>query len=146
MRTHAAGNTWLAEAAPVPAAVHRAWAREELAEIPAGRSWTVAEAPLLPSLAAMQRIGSVRLGPVLATTEPDLAWWLLPLDAAEHLADVRRLTLRPDGWPLPCPPCESALDARIWLERPDGTGRLTDPVLLGAAFGPTGRLPAAAFG
>jgi len=32
---------------------------------------------------------------VLVETDPDRAWWLTPLDAAEHLADVRRLTPHP---------------------------------------------------
>ncbi|MFI1175677.1 hypothetical protein [Streptomyces melanogenes] len=146
MRSHAAGNAWLANAAPVPAAVHRAWVREELAAIPTGGTWIVAEAPIMASVEAMQRIGSARLGPVLAAPESDRAWWLLPLDATEHLADVRRLTLPSPGWLLHCPPCETSLDGRCWLERPDGTGRLTDPALLGAAFGPAGRLPAEAFG
>jgi hypothetical protein len=94
----------------------------------------------------MRRIGPERLGPVLADVDTDQAWWLLPADVGDELDDVRQVTVRPPGWVLECPPVLYHLSGRIWLERPDGSGRLTDPVLLGAAFGPGGRLPAEAFG
>jgi len=95
----------------------------------------------------MRRIGGDRLGPVLADIHTDRAWWLLPFDLAGELDDVRQITVRPHGWTLRCPPVLYALDDRVWLEAPDGSGRLTDPILLGAALGPGGpRLPAEAFG
>ncbi|WP_405879449.1 MULTISPECIES: hypothetical protein [unclassified Streptomyces] len=101
----------------------------------------------MPSVEAMKRIGN-RLGPVLADVETGLAWWLLPTTVGDELADVRQLTVRPSGWALKCPPAAYALHCRLWLEPPDGSGRLTDPVLLGAALGPGGgpRLSAEAFG
>ncbi|MGW1863737.1 hypothetical protein [Streptomyces collinus] len=34
-----------------------------------------------------------------------------------------------------------SLGGRWWLAIPDGTGHLTDPILLGAAFGPGGYRP-----
>nr|WTB34022.1 hypothetical protein OG781_35040 [Streptomyces sp. NBC_00830] len=51
------------------------------------------------------------------------------------------------GWPLRCPPVERYMDGYGWLEKPDGAGKLTSPIVLGAAFGPGGglRLPAQAF-
>jgi hypothetical protein len=143
-----AGQDWLLSCTASPATVQRAWAAEELAALTTGEHWRVAEAPLLPTVDALKRIGSNRLGPVLADVTVQLAWWLLPTSLGDELDDVRQLTVRPRGWVLKCPPVLYSLDGRLWLERPDGSGRLTDPILLGAAFGPGGgpRLPAEAFG
>jgi hypothetical protein len=143
-----AGQDWLRSCTASPATVQRAWAAEELAALTTGEHWRVAEAPLLPTVDALKRIGSNRLGPVLADVTVQLAWWLLPTSLGDELDDVRQLTVRPRGWVLKCPPVLYSLDGRLWLERPDGSGRLTDPILLGAAFGPGGgpRLPAEAFG
>ncbi|MFI9339950.1 hypothetical protein ACIG0D_01540 [Streptomyces sp. NPDC052773] len=132
-----AGQAWLLSCTNQPAHVQRAWDTEQLAPFTTGRHWRAAEAPLLPSIHAMRRIGSDRLGPVLADVEIDRAWWLLPPGLGDELDDVRQLTVRPDGWVLKCPPLYG-LGGRTWLKRPDGSGRLTDPVLLGAAFGPGG--------
>ncbi|MFC9911053.1 hypothetical protein [Streptomyces sp. NPDC059862] len=94
---------------------------------------------------AATRIREEQRGPVLADGELDRAWWLVPLDAAEKLADVRQLVVRPAGWSLHCPSMGSYVDGRFWLWRPDGSGRLTDAAVLAAAFGPGGyRLPAEA--
>jgi hypothetical protein len=38
------------------------------------------------------------------------------------------------------------LYASCWLEKPDGSGKLTDPVDLGAVFGRAGHLPTEARG
>lgn len=143
-----AGQDWLLSCTASPAAVQRTWASEELAAFTTGEHWRVAEAPLLPTVDALKRIGSDRLGPVLADVAVQLAWWLLPTSLDDELDDVRQLTVRPAGWILKCPPVLYSLDGRLWLERPDGSGRLTDPVLLGAALGPGGgpRLSAEAFG
>ncbi|MGW1409665.1 hypothetical protein [Streptomyces sp. NPDC002403] len=95
----------------------------------------------------MQRIGPDRLGPVLVYPSADLAWWLVPRGAEVSLADLGRLTVQPEGWALRCPPTDRCMDGRGWMERPDGSGDLTDPVVLGAAFGPGGpmRLSVSAF-
>lgn len=138
------GQDWLLSCTTKPTDARTLWDREELAPFMTGRHWLVAEAPLLQSMHAMQRIGSKRLGPVLADVEAELAWWLLPPDVGDQLDDVRPLTVQTRGWILDCPPVLYAVDGRMWLERPDGTGRLTDPVLLGAAFGPGGQLSEAA--
>jgi hypothetical protein len=108
----------------------------------------VAEAALAHSMDAIKRIGVPRLGPVLADVSQGIAWWLLPPTLGDELDDVRTITLRPRGWVLRCPPVLYPVRGRVWVERPDGSGRLTDPVLLGAALGPGGgpRLPAEAFG
>ncbi|WP_405585314.1 hypothetical protein [Streptomyces sp. NBC_01092] len=138
------GQDWLLSCTSEPTEVHRLWSAEELAPFRSGAHWRVAEAPLLPSVHAMKRIGSQRLGPVLADVEADRAWWLLPPTLGDELDDVRQLTVRRPGWVLRCPPVLYYVGGRGWLERPDGSGHLTNPVLLGAAFGPGGRLSEAA--
>lgn len=132
------GEDWLLSCTDAPTGVRTAWGAEELAPIVSGPHWRVAEAPLLPTVHVMKRIGSARLGPVLADVHVDRAWWLLPPNLSDELDDVRQLVVRPARWVLKCPPVLYGLDGRMWLERPDGSGRLTDPVLLGAAFGPGG--------
>ncbi|WP_329594029.1 hypothetical protein OG195_36120 [Streptomyces sp. NBC_01362] len=95
----------------------------------------------------MQRIGPDRLGPVLVYPSADLAWWLVPCGAEASLADLGRLTVQPEGWMLRRPPADRCIGGRGWMERPDGSGGLTDPAALGAAFGPAGplHLPVSAF-
>ncbi|MFE4336088.1 hypothetical protein ACFRQM_44050 [Streptomyces sp. NPDC056831] len=146
-RTRNPGTEWLASYASDPVRAHRRWASEELAPIPVGRCWLVAEANLMRSVDAMQRVGSDRLGPVLVHPEADLAWWLVPLGADQELADIRAITVRTPPWELHCPPAHAYMNGRGWLEKPDGSGTLTDPAALGAAFGPGGpmRLPVSAF-
>lgn len=138
-----AGEDWLLACADRPTDVRLAWAADELGRFRTGEHWRAAEVPLLRSLDAMQRIGSKRCGPVLADTALEAAWWLLPPVLGDDLDDIRGITIRPAGWVLACPPVVYPVHGRVWVEAPDGSGRLTDPVLLGAALGPGGhRLPA----
>ncbi|MFD4552110.1 hypothetical protein [Streptomyces sp. NPDC058466] len=143
-----AGHAWLLSCVICPAAIQRAWDAEELAPIETGPHWRAAEAPLRQSMDAIKRIGPDRLGPVLADVTSERAWWLLPPCLDDELDDIRLLTVHPRGWPLRCPPVLYPVRGRVWVERPDGSGRLTDPTFLGAALGPGGgpRLPAEAFG
>lgn len=140
-----AGDAWLADCSAHPTLVHTAWNTDALAPIPSGTLWLAAESKLLPAMKALNRIREEHRGPVLADTEADKAWWLVPLDAAEELADVRQVTVHVPGWPLHVPPTGWHLESRLWLRRPDGSGHLTDPAVLAAAFGPGGsRTPAEA--
>lgn len=142
-----AGDAWLADCSAHPALVREAWDKEVLAPIRSGEHWLIAETPLIAAMRAINRIHSERRGPVLADTELDKAWWLMPLHASEELADVRPVTVHPPGWTPRCPPTGWHLDSSLWLNRPDGSGRLTDPAVLAAAFGPGSyRLPAEARG
>lgn len=142
-----AGDNWLANCAEWPDLVRQAWRVEALGTIATGTRWLAAEAPLVVVLAAMKRIPHAELGPVLADPTVEKGWWLVPLDAADHLSDIRQLRVRPPGWPLRCPPTGWQLCGRFWLQPPDGSGLVTAPPLLGAALGPGGpRLPAEAFG
>lgn len=141
-----AGQEWLLSCALHPADAQHAWDTETFAEIPAGPYWRVAEAPLTRSVEAIHRIGPDRLGPVLGDVYREVAWWLLPPGVADELDDVRGVTVHPAGWVLRCPPVQRSMEGRWWIEGPDGSGRLTDPLLLGAAFGPGGRPSREAFG
>ncbi|MFG2554961.1 hypothetical protein [Streptomyces sp. NPDC048581] len=141
-----AGQDWLLSCARNPSAVCRAWAADELARIPSGEYWLVVEGPLLQSIQAMKRVGSQKLGPVLVDGPTSRAWWLLPPGLGNDVGHVPQLTVHPSGWQLACPPVLYAINERTWLERPDGSGRLTDPTALGVAFGRTGRPHAEALG
>ncbi|MEU1183067.1 hypothetical protein ABZ464_36595 [Streptomyces sp. NPDC005820] len=132
--TWLAGQDWLLSCARNPTAVRRAWAADECACIPSGGHWMVAEGSLLPSLRVMKFLGAGRLGPVLVDVAAGLAWWLIPADPGGGLDHIRQLTVHASGWPLMCPPVLRPVGERGWLERPDGSGDLTDPVELSAAF------------
>ncbi|UOB12034.1 hypothetical protein MQE23_24545 [Streptomyces sp. HP-A2021] len=131
-----AGDAWLAGCSAHPALVREAWNLEALAPIPSGNAWLAAEAPLVASMQAPNRIRPERRGPVVADPTLDMAWWLVPLDAADELGDLRTVTVQPVGWPLHCPPTGWPACGRFWLTRPGGSGELTDPAVLAAAFGP----------
>ncbi|MGW8377937.1 hypothetical protein [Streptomyces sp. ODS28] len=143
-----AGAIWLAGFTGDPGSAFVRWQRGELARIPSGRGWLVAEAPLMHSIRAMGRLSpSGKLGPVLGHAEADRAWWLLPLDAEHHLAHLAgQLTVHTPGWPLPCPSPDRYAHGRGWLEKPEGNGTLTAPAALRSALGNVGALPAEAGG
>ncbi|MEV6855774.1 hypothetical protein ACIF6I_30165 [Streptomyces microflavus] len=75
------------------------------------------------------------LGLVLFDPGADRAWWLLPAETDEMLSDFRRITAHATGWALSCEPAERYVNAPGWLDKPDGSGRLTAPAAPGAAFG-----------
>ncbi|MFC8512009.1 hypothetical protein [Streptomyces sp. NPDC057257] len=136
-----AGDAWLADCSAHPDLVRQAWWIEALAPIPSGTHWLAAEALLVTTMQALNRIREEHRGPVLADPQLDRAWWLVPSNAADELADVRAVAVRPFGQPLHCPPTGWQVCGRFWLHRPDGTGRLTDPAVLAAAVGPGGYRP-----
>ncbi|MBT2675802.1 hypothetical protein J7E95_34425 [Streptomyces sp. ISL-14] len=140
-----AGDAWLADCSAHPALVREAWDKDLLAPITSGTRWLVAEARLATAYRMIGRIREERRGPTLADPESDKLWWLVPPNAPEELADVRQLTVQPEGWTLLCPPTRWVVGGRMWITCPDGSGQLTDPAVLAAAFGPGGyRLPAEA--
>ncbi|MEU0433714.1 hypothetical protein ABZ153_19140 [Streptomyces sp. NPDC006290] len=143
-----AGQDWLLSCADTPAETRSLWDADELGAFPTGGHWMVAETSLTHTMDALKRITPPRRGPVLSDVTQGIAWWLLPPTLGEELDDVRTITIHPRGWVLRCPPVLYPVRGRVWIERPDGTGRLTDPELLGAALSPGGgpRLPAEAFG
>ncbi|MEU7048062.1 hypothetical protein [Streptomyces eurythermus] len=132
------GQAWLLSCAPDPAAVQQAWDSGQLAAIPSGPYWRVAQVELSRSLDALGRLGSTPVGPILTDIYSSTAWWFLSLDLTDQLDDIAGLTVHPVGWALECPPVTHSLGGRWWLAIPDGTGRLTDPTMLAAALGPGG--------
>ncbi|GGR67353.1 hypothetical protein GCM10010269_02640 [Streptomyces humidus] len=138
--TRQAGQDWFLGCIRHPTDVLRTWAAGELARIPSGEHWRVAEGPLLFSLRAMKYLGSRRLGPVVADVATGQAWWLLPTGLRDELDDVPQLTVQPQGGLLACLPVLNTIGERGWLEPPDGSGRLTAPAALRIAFGAGERL------
>ncbi|MEU1019263.1 hypothetical protein ABZ383_22015 [Streptomyces sp. NPDC005900] len=141
------GDTWLAESAACSELAYAVWDSRGLVLIHCTQ-WLAAEVQLQTAMQAVQRIPPSEQGPLLVDVRMDKAWWLMPLDAREQLADVPQILVLPLGWPLRCPSTQRAVGSRVWLEAPDGTGRLMYPVYLAAALDPGGgpRLPAEAFG
>ncbi|WP_055491387.1 hypothetical protein [Streptomyces sp. TP-A0356] len=135
---HEAGDAWLADCSAHPALVREAWEMEALAPIASGPHWLAAEAQLVTGMQALNRIRDEQRGPVLADPLLEKAWWLVPFTAGADLADLRQLVVQPAGWTLHCPPTGWHACGRFWLSCPDGTGQLTDPTMLAAAFGPGG--------
>ncbi|WP_381562914.1 hypothetical protein [Streptomyces eurythermus] len=132
------GQAWLLSCAPDPTAVQQTWDAGQLAAIPSGPDWRVAQVELSRSLDALGRLGSIPVGPVLTDIHSSTAWWLLLPDLADQLDDIAGLTVHPASWALECPPVTHSLGGRWWLTIPDGSGRLTDPTMLAAALGPGG--------
>lgn len=133
-----AGDAWLADCSAHPNLARQAWTWGALAPIASGSHWVVAESVLVTGMQALSRIRAEHRGPVLADPLLDRAWWLVPSNVAEELADVRPVLVQPVGTPLHCPPTGWQVCGRFWLYRPDGTGQLTDPAILAAALGPVG--------
>ena len=133
-----AGDAWLADCSAHPDLVRAAWDEEVLAPIVSGVHWLAAETRLVTGMPALGRIREAQRGPVLADPQSDKVWWLVPLDATEELEDLKALRVQRPGWFLNCPPTGWHLEGRFWLSRPDGSGWLTDPAVLAAAFGPGG--------
>ncbi|MCF3124027.1 hypothetical protein IPZ68_30610 [Streptomyces arenae] len=142
-----AGDTWLANCSLRPDLAYEVWELRGLVPIHCTQ-WLAAEMPLSAALHAVPRIPHHRPGPLLIDVRLDSGWWLIPLDTAEQLADVRHATVMPSGWPLHCPPTTRAVGSRVRLHAPDGSGHLMAPALLAGALGPGGgpRLPAEALG
>lgn len=135
-----AADAWLARCSGHPHEVRTRWDADELAPIASGAHWLIAESRLTTGMPAAARILPEHRGPVLADPDADRTWWLVPPSATEELADVRQVTVQPAGWTLRCPPCGWSVAGRWWLWRPNGTGLLTDPAVLAAAFGPGGAI------
>lgn len=142
----APGDIWLAESTAHARLVHDVWEVGGLAPIRCTQ-WLAAEAPMTAALEARARIPARERGPFLIDPSAYAAWWLVPLDGAEELAGVRHFTVHPEGWTLHCPSTQRPAGGRIWLDAPDGTGRLANTTYLAAALGPAvGQYIAEAFG
>ncbi|WP_171166838.1 hypothetical protein [Streptomyces sp. I05A-00742] len=131
----AVGTDWLADHTPSPEAARARWASGELAAI-CTTAWSVVETHdivgAVDAMLALRRAGL--LGPVLVHPEEERVWWLVPPGQAAALDGHPDVTVLPPGWTLHCPPADEPLRGRGWLELPNGSGCLTDPVALGAAL------------
>lgn len=131
----AAGADWLAHCALSPTTVRTQWCAGELAPIRT-TAWSVVEThdvvQAADALLALRR--TWRPGPVLAHPEGRRIWWLLPPGQAAAFDGFPGAVVRPADWALPCPPVDEPLCGHGWLEKPDGTGHLTDPHHLAATL------------
>lgn len=128
---------WLASAAPDPDACRWEWERNPrgIALLPAGRVWDVLILPAglgHPTLDVLTRILD-RPGPVLVDLGDERMGFLVPPGTAARWLGTG---IRTAGWgtwivvPYPGRPSHGVR----WLIPPDGTGTLTDPVLLELAM------------
>jgi hypothetical protein len=128
---------WLASVAPDPEASRREWERNPLgvALLPAGKAWDVLILPGelgYPTLDILTRILD-RPGPVLVDFgDARMGFFVPPGTAASWLGTGIR-TAGAGTWIVVPYPGRSTGGVR-WLVPPDGSGTLTDPVLLELAM------------
>ena len=128
---------WLASVAPDPEACRRDWARDPLGIVllPAGRAWDVL---VLPgelghrTLDVLTRLLG-RPGPVLADFGDHRTGFLVPPGTAAHWIGTGIRTAGSGAWIVVPHPARRTGTPR-WLVPPDGSGTLTDPVLLELAM------------
>jgi hypothetical protein len=128
---------WLASVAPDPEACRREWERNPrgVTLLPAGKAWDVLVVPGTlgrPALAVLTRMLD-RPGPVLVDLADERMGFFVPPGTAECWLGTGIRTVGAGTWitvPYPTRPTT----ALRWLLPPDGSGRLTDPVLLELAL------------
>ncbi|WP_327178263.1 bifunctional DNA primase/polymerase [Streptomyces sp. NBC_01335] len=124
---------WLASAAPDPGACRREWERDPrgIALLPTGRRWDVLilTARLgYPTLDVLTRLID-RPGPVLADFGDARMGFFVPPGTASRWLGTGVRGLGAGTWIVVPSPGRVAGGVR-WLVPPDGSGTLTDPVLL----------------
>ncbi|GGW19945.1 hypothetical protein GCM10018980_26240 [Streptomyces capoamus] len=138
---------WLASVAPDPDACRRQWERSPLgvALLPAGRAWDVLILPGDLGLRTLDVLSRVldRPGPVLADFGDDRVGFFVPPGTAARWLGTGIRAAGSGTWIVVPYPGRATRGVR-WLVPPDGSGTLTDPVLLElvmheAAAGPAGR-------
>ncbi|GAA1239380.1 hypothetical protein GCM10009665_32430 [Kitasatospora nipponensis] len=127
---------WLAAAAPDPDACRREWQRSGagVTLLPAGRLWDVLLVPGSlgrPALQVMERLP--RGGPVLWDPGDDSLGFLVPAGTAAHWVGTGVRGAGAGSW-VAVPHPERRGPGLRWLLAPDGSGRLTDPVVLELAL------------
>ncbi len=129
---------WLAAAAPDPQTCRREWERSGLgiALLPAGQLWDVLLVP--GPLGRLTLSALVRLphgaGPVFADFGDENLGFLVPVGTAARWVGTGVRGAGYGTWVvLPHPAAERGHGVR-WLVPPDGSGALTDPVLLELAL------------
>ncbi|MER5785209.1 hypothetical protein ABT104_26380 [Streptomyces mobaraensis] len=124
---------WLASAAPDPAGCRWEWERSPfgIALLPAGRLWDVLIFPggLGRPTADVLAERSGRPGPVLADERAGRIGFLVPPGTAARWLATGVRGAGPGTWIVVPHPVRNASLVR-WLVPPDGSGVLTDPVVL----------------
>ncbi|MFJ3234777.1 hypothetical protein [Streptomyces sp. NPDC086787] len=128
---------WLASVAPDPDACRWEWERspQGIALLPAGRAWDVLILPAAlgyPTLDVLTRVLD-RPGPVLVDFGDERMGFLVPPGTAARWLGTGIRTAGPGTWIVVPYPGRPSRGAR-WLIPPDGSGTLTDPVLLELAM------------
>ncbi|MEO3851570.1 hypothetical protein ABGB09_28755 [Streptomyces sp. B8F3] len=128
---------WLVSAASEPETCRWEWERNPLGVslLPAGRVWDVLILPGELGRATLDVIARItgRPGPVLADlTDARLGFFVPPGTAARWVGTGVRSAGRGTWIVVPYP--GRSTGAVRWLVPPDGSGRLTDPVLLELAM------------
>ncbi|MFE1913539.1 hypothetical protein [Streptomyces anandii] len=128
---------WLASVAPDPEACRRRWERDPraIALLPAGRAWDVLILPArlgCPTMDVLTRVLD-QLGPVLADFGDARVGFLVPPGTAEHWLGTGVRSAGAGTWIVVPGPGRVSGKVR-WLVPPDGSGTLTDPVLLELAM------------
>ncbi|MEV5310208.1 hypothetical protein [Streptomyces sp. NPDC052610] len=128
---------WLASVAPDPEACRWEWERNPLgvALLPAGKAWDVLILPGelgCPTLDVLTRVLD-RPGPVLADSGDTRTGFLVPPGTAARWVGTGIRAAGTGTWIVVPYPGRSTGGVR-WLVPPDGSGALTDPVLLELAM------------
>ncbi|MFI8190346.1 hypothetical protein ACIF8T_16310 [Streptomyces sp. NPDC085946] len=129
---------WLASVAPDPGACRREWERNPhgVALLPAGRAWDVLILPGAlgrPTLDVLTRVLD-RPGPVLAGSGDARTGFFVPPGTASRWLGTGIRAAGRGTWIVVPYPGRAATGGVRWLVSPDGSGTLTDPVLLELAM------------
>ncbi|MFI8459618.1 hypothetical protein [Kitasatospora sp. NPDC085464] len=125
------GLHWLVQVAPDPEAFREQWERTGLGLmlLPAGRRWDVLSVPGRLGRRALEILGTVLCGPVLTDSGEEHLGFLVPVGTAARWVGTGVRSAGEGTWIVVPHPERSSRGVR-WLVPPDGSGRLTDPVLL----------------
>ncbi|MFF5894342.1 hypothetical protein ACFY8O_00285 [Streptomyces argenteolus] len=132
-----AAVAWLASVAPHPGACRREWERDPqgMALLPAGKRWDVLVVPGelgYPTLDVLTRLID-RPGPVLADFGDHRMGFFVPPGTAARWVGTGIRGVGEGAW-IVVPRPGSTVGGVRWLILPDGSGTLTDPVLLELAL------------
>ncbi|MCS0636535.1 hypothetical protein NX801_12845 [Streptomyces sp. LP05-1] len=124
---------WLASVAPDPGVCRWEWERDPrgVALLPAGRRWDVLIMPGELGRATLDVLTRLtdRPGPVLAGTASARLGFFVPPGTAGRWLGTGIRTAGDGSW-IAVPHPRRRIGAARWLVAPDGSGTLSDPVLL----------------
>ncbi|MBD0671697.1 bifunctional DNA primase/polymerase [Streptomyces sp. CBMA156] len=129
------GLHWLAQVAPDPESFREQWERTGLGLmlLPAGRRWDVLSVPGRLGRPALEVLDPRTRGPVLTDFGGEHVNFLVPVGTASRWIGTGVRSAGEGTWIVVPHPERSSRGVR-WLVPPDGSGRLTDPMLLELAL------------